>query len=114
MEPLIGMFNLSATAHVTARSILRVHCISMGFGWALSFCLPNALRAAGDARYVMYVASISMWVVRVCSSYLFSFALGFGPLGVWLGMGADFVVRGVFYLLRWLGGKWQEKRVIGE
>jgi len=112
MEPLVSLFQLSSTAHETAKSILRVHCISMGFGWAMSFCLPNALRAAGDARYVMIAATISMWAVRVCSSYLFAFTLGFGPLGVWLGMGADFFVRGLSYFLRWISGKWQEKRVI--
>ena len=112
MEPLVSLFTLSPEAHETAKSILRVHCISMAFGWAMSFALPNALRAAGDARYVMIAASLSMWIVRVCSSYLFSFTLGFGPLGVWLAMGADFFVRGTCYLTRWLGGKWQGKQVI--
>jgi Na+-driven multidrug efflux pump len=86
----------------------------MALGWALSFALPNALRAAGDARYVMIAASISMWTVRVCASYLFTFTLGLGPLGVWLAMGADFMVRGASYFLRWIRGKWQEKRVITE
>jgi putative MATE family efflux protein len=112
MEPLVSMFNLSPEAHALVKSILRIHCISLGLGWALSFSLPNALRAAGDARYVMIVATISMWTVRVCASYFFSFTLKLGPLGVWLAMGADFVVRGTSYLLRWLSGKWQAKRVI--
>jgi putative MATE family efflux protein len=112
MEPLVGLFNLSPQAHEMAKSFLRVHCISMALGWAMSFAIPNALRAAGDARYVMFVAAISMWTVRVCASYLFTFALGLGPLGVWLAMGADFFVRGVSYLQRWIRGKWQEKRVI--
>jgi putative MATE family efflux protein len=111
MEPLIGLFNLSPEAHVMTRSILRVHCISMGLGWAMSFVLPNALRAAGDARYVMMIAAVSMWAVRVCSSYFFAFVVGLGPLGVWVAMGADFFVRGFCYFMRWHRGKWQEKRV---
>jgi Na+-driven multidrug efflux pump len=112
MEPLVGLFHLSLKAHDMAKSFLRVHCFSMALGWSMSFVLPNALRAAGDARYVMIVAVISMWTVRVCASYLFAFVLGLGPLGVWLAMGADFFVRGTSYCLRWLSGKWQEKRVI--
>jgi len=112
MEPLVSLFSLSPSAHDLAKSILRIHCISMAIGWGMSFALPNALRAAGDARYVMIAATISMWTVRVCASYLFSFTLGFGPLGVWLAMGADFMVRGIFYFTRWASGKWQEKRVI--
>jgi putative MATE family efflux protein len=112
MEPLISMFSLSAEAHNLAKSFLRIHCISMALGWPMSFAMPNALRAAGDARFVMMASSISMWVIRVCAAYLFTFNLGIGPLGVWLAMGADFMVRGTSFALRWRSGKWQEKRVI--
>jgi len=112
MEPLVGLFNLSPEAQKLAMSFLRIHCISMALGWSMSFILPNALRAAGDARYVMIVAVVSMWTVRVSAAYLFVFVLGMGPLGVWAAMGSDFAVRGVCYFLRWIGGKWQDKRVI--
>ena len=112
MEQLVSLFNLSPEAHELAMSFLRIHCISMALGWSMSFILPSALRAAGDARYVMIIAIISMWTVRVSAAYFFVFALGLGPLGVWIAMGADFAVRGVSYFLRWIRGKWQEKRVI--
>ncbi|MDR1108457.1 MAG: MATE family efflux transporter [Spirochaetaceae bacterium] len=114
MEPLISLFSLSPEAHDMAKLFLRVHCISMAIGWPVSFALPNALRAAGDARYVMITASVSMWTVRVSAAYLLAYPLGVGPLGVWLAMGADFISRGACYLSRWLGGKWQTKRVIDE
>ncbi|MDR0377958.1 MAG: MATE family efflux transporter [Spirochaetaceae bacterium] len=112
MEQVINIFNLSEEAHDLAKSFLRVHCISMTIGWALSFGLPNALRAAGDARYVMIVASVSMWTVRVSAAYLLSYVFGVGPLSVWLAMGGDFIVRGTCYLIRWIGGKWEKQRVI--
>jgi len=114
MDPMISLFNLSPEAHKLAKSFLRVHCISMAFGWGMSFALPNALRAAGDARYVMIAATISMWTVRVSAAYLFTFVLGIGPLGVWLAMGADFVLRGILYGTRWARGAWQGKRVIAD
>jgi Na+-driven multidrug efflux pump len=112
MDPLLSLFSLSPTANEYAKSFLRIHCISMMIGWPMSFALPNALRAAGDARYVMLVASVSMWTVRVSAAYLLSYTLKVGPLGVWLAMGADFISRGSFYLVRWIRGKWQEKKVI--
>jgi putative MATE family efflux protein len=112
MEPLIGLFSLSPEARDLAKSFLRVHCISMAIGWATSFALPNALRAAGDARYVMIAATVSMWTVRVSAAYLLAYTFRMGPLGVWLAMGADFLVRGTCYLTRWLRGTWQTKRVI--
>jgi len=111
-EPLIRLFNLSPEAQKLAKTFLQVHCISMAFGWAMSFALPNALRAAGDVRFVMIAATVSMWTVRVSAAYLFTFALKMGPLGVWIAMGADFVVRGILYGTRWARGSWQGKRVI--
>lgn len=114
MEPLVSLFKLSPQAHDMAKVFLELHCISMAIGWPMSFALPNALRAAGDARYVMIITTISMWTVRVIASYLFTFTLKMGPLGVWLAMGADFIVRGFFFCTRWLGGKWQEKKVIAD
>ncbi|MCL2127810.1 MAG: MATE family efflux transporter, partial [Treponema sp.] len=114
MSPLIALFNLSPEARVMARSFLEVHCISMAVGWSMSFTLPNALRAAGDARFVMIAATISMWTVRVSAAYFITFTLGVGPLGVWLAMGADFLVRGTFYCTRWFRGKWLNKRVIAD
>jgi putative MATE family efflux protein len=112
MDPLVGIFNLSSGAHDLAMSFLKVHCISMAIGWAMSFALPNAPRAAGDARYVMLAASISMWTVRVSAAYLITYVFGLGPVGVWIAMGGDFIVRGTCYFLRWLSGKWQGKKVI--
>jgi putative MATE family efflux protein len=112
LEPLIGLFRLSPAAHDMAKSFLRVHCVSMIIGWIFSFALPNALRAAGDVRYVMWTAAISMFTVRVSFAYLITFAFGLGPLGVWIAMGLDFLVRGTFYLTRWISGKWQKKNVI--
>lgn len=108
----IGFFNLSYDSQESANLFLRVHSITMIVGWTLSFVLPNALRAAGDAKYVMLVAAVSMWLVRVISAYLLSFTFGIGPLGVWLAMAGDFIVRGIFYFLRWRSGRWQNKKVI--
>jgi putative MATE family efflux protein len=114
LEPLVSLFRLSPEAHDMAKSFLQIHCISMAAGWPVSFALPNALRAAGDARFVMIAAAVSMWIVRVSAAYLFTFALGMGPLGVWLAMGADFVVRGALYSFRWVRGRWMEKRVLSD
>ena len=112
MEPIIGIFHLSGEAHRYAKIFLQVHCVSMVIGLPPSFVLPNALRAAGDARYVMIVATVSMWTIRVSAAYILCYIVKIGPIGVWLAMGGDFVGRGASYILRWRSGKWQNKRVI--
>jgi putative MATE family efflux protein len=112
LDPLISLFRLSPQAHDLAKIYLRIHCISMAIAWATSFALPNALRAAGDSRYVMVVATITMWTIRVGGSYFLTYTLGLGSIGVWLAMGADFLARSIFYVIRWVNGKWQTKTVI--
>jgi putative MATE family efflux protein len=114
MEQIVSLFRLSPEAHDMAKSFLVVHCIAQALFWPLSFALPNAMRAAGDARFCMIVAVVSMWTIRVIAAYLITYALGFGPIGVWYAMGGDFLFRSVCYVRRWRGGRWQEKRVIGD
>jgi len=112
MNQIIGIFNLSTEAHQMCVLFLRVHCITSTLFWCPSFVLPNALKAAGDARYVMIVAACTMWIVRVCIAYILAFPLGLGPLAVWIAMGADFLFRGIFFAKRWLSNRWIEKKVI--
>jgi putative MATE family efflux protein len=114
LEPIVSLFRLSPEAHDLAKSFLTVHCITLALFWPTSFALPNALRAAGDGRFCMIAAVVSMWFVRVSAAYLLAYFFGLGPLGVWFAMGGDFVLRSVFYTLRWRSGKWRTKRVIGD
>jgi putative MATE family efflux protein len=111
-NPLIGIFNLSAEARDFGILFLQIHCLSMILAWPLSFALPNALRAAGDARYVMIVATISMWIIRVSAAYILTYWVGLGPVGVWFAMGGDFIGRGVSYFIRWRSGRWMGQQVI--
>jgi len=112
MNPIIGIFNLSAEAYRLCVIFLRIHLVTSTLFWCPSFVLPNALKAAGDAKYVMVVAASTMWLVRVCSAFLMAFPLGLGPTAVSLAMGADFLFRGIFFTKRWLNGRWMDKRVI--
>ncbi|MCL2319535.1 MAG: MATE family efflux transporter [Treponema sp.] len=109
---LLDLFRLSPEAHAAARSFVTVHCFSMAIGWTFSFALPSALRAAGDARYIMVVGTVSMWLVRVFFAYFLSLILKLGPIGVWFAMGGDFVFRGIFFIFRWKSGRWQKIKVI--
>jgi Na+-driven multidrug efflux pump len=113
-EQVVGLFSLSGEAQDLAGIFLRIHCVSMIFGWPMSFVLPNALRAAGDARYVMIVAAVSMWTIRVSAAYILAYWVGLGPVGVWLAMGGDFIGRGVSYFVRWKSGRWMGQKVIGD
>ena len=79
--------------------------------WSPSFVTPYAMRAAGDVKFSMIVATLTMWLCRVTlATYLIRVA-GFGAMGVWIGMFADWAIRGVIFTIRFKSGKWIHKVV---
>ncbi len=74
--------------------------------WAASFVLPSGFKGARDAKFCMWTAIASMWGCRICCGYLFGIVLGWGVYGVWFGMFADWIIRGLIYFLRLLNGRW--------
>ena len=111
---LVPLFNLTPQACAMAAQVLRVCAVGNILFWPMSFTLPNSLRAAGDAVFTMGVSLCSMFACRVALSYVLacSWGLGLGLLGVWLAMVTDWVVRAVFFLVRYLRGKWKRIKVI--
>ena len=111
---LLGLFGLERTpgAYEVGLQIQHVYCLLSISTWVTSFGLPNVLRAAGDARFTMLVSIISMLVLRVGLSFVLVYAFGMGLLGVWLAMHADWIARGICFVLRFRGRKWLEHRVI--
>ena len=105
------LYNLSDEALALSVKCTRMLLVQTAIFWPLSFTLPNYLRAAGDARYTMTVAMLSMWVCRVALAYLFG-SLGFGLYGTSWAMVIDWYARIVFFARRWLKGGWQDKAVI--
>lgn len=80
--------------------------------WVFAFIPSHGLRAAGDVQFSMLVSSLTMWFCRVALSVFLIRVLHFGPIAVWIGMFADWTIRAVAFSLRFLSGKWLEKKVI--
>jgi Na+-driven multidrug efflux pump len=110
----VPLFDLTPATAAIAIQVLRYCAVFCATIWPTSFTLPNALRAAGDAKFTMVVSMASMWVCRIGMSYLLgaSWGLNMGLLGVWLGMFSDWAVRAVIFLIRFLRGKWKNHQVI--
>lgn len=104
---LLRLYNVSAEAAGYARQIVWMHGIMGILIWPLSFTLPQALRAAGDTRFTMVVSTVSMWTMRVGFGILLGRRLGFGVVGIWMAMFADWGLRIAFFLPRFLGHKWE-------
>ncbi|WP_455814412.1 EmmdR/YeeO family multidrug/toxin efflux MATE transporter [Pseudomonas graminis] len=74
--------------------------------WAASWVLPAGLKGARDARYTMWVSLLSMWGGRIVAGYLLGIVLGFGVVGIWLGMVLDWMIRGWCFWHRMNSGRW--------
>ena len=109
---IVRIFNLSAEATELASNVIRTAMIFSALLWPTAFSLPNFLRAAGDAKYTMLVSMFSMWAFRVAMSYLLAITLNWGIYGVWAGMYIDWLTRSMFFIVRFIRGKWKTKRVI--
>lgn len=109
---VMSLFNLSPEAVIMGRDSLRVACISGIVAWPASFTLPQALRAAGDAKFPMVISIASMGLFRVLFSYILGLWLGMGVVGVWTAMCMDWFARGCIYILRFRSGAWKTKRLI--
>lgn len=109
---ILKIYNLSPQTSETALQLLLFHGIFAMILWPASFTFPNALRAAGDVRYTMCVSILSMWLCRICLSYVYGNLLGLGVLGVWLAMFTDWLFRIVLFVWRYRSNKWTTKRVI--
>ncbi|TCO68308.1 MATE family efflux transporter [Rhodovulum euryhalinum] len=106
--PLIGLFLDPAAPE-------RAAVIALGTGLlaaAALFQLVDAaqvmalglLRGVQDTRVPLAIAAVSYWLVGLPVAYALGFGLGWGGVGVWLGLAAGLAVAGVAMMARfWLG-----------
>ena len=109
---ILKAYNLSDQTAAAATNIIHFHGISAMIIWPLSFALPAAYGAAGDAKACMYTSIVSMWIFRIGFSYLVGKYMGLGVFGVWVAMVIDWVVRAICFIIRYFNGKWKHGAIV--
>ena len=109
---ILKAYNLSDQTAAAATNIIHFHGIRAMIIWPLSFALPAAYRAAGDAKACMYTSIVSMWIFRIGFSYLVGKYMGLGVFGVWVAMVIDWVVRAICFIIRYFNGKWKHGAIV--
>ena len=109
---ILKAYNLSDQTAAAATNIIHFHGISAMIIWPLSFALPAAYRATGDAKACMYTSIVSMWIFRIGFSYLVGKYMGLGVFGVWVAMVIDWVVRAICFVIRYFNGKWKHGAIV--
>lgn len=80
--------------------------------WTMAFVPGYGLRAAGDVKFSMITSCCTMWACRFCLCIFLIRVLGFGPMGVWIGMFADWTVRGILFTWRFHSRRWLKHKII--
>lgn len=106
----IAVPTLLIGAFLGADELARDQVIAVGIGLlamaalfqvvdALQVMALGMLRGVQDTTVPMVMAAISYWVIGMPVSYALAFQLGFGPIGIWVGLVVGLAVACV--LLNW-------------
>lgn len=71
----------------------------------------GCLRGAGDTFYTAVASTISVTLIRTIGSIVGGYVLGFGIVGIWLGVLADQISRFLFASTRFKKGKWTQIKI---
>lgn len=110
-DPILSLFKLTPETTAVALRLLRFYFCIVVTLYPLAFTITPCLRAAGDVRFCLIGAMTGMWLGRILCSHLFV-SFGWGIMGVWVAIVADWFIRIAFYLPRCLSGRWLKKKVI--
>ena len=111
-DNLISLYSsLSPQTVELTKKLVLIHTMCGILLWPAGFVLPNALRAANDVRFTMFVGVGSMIVFRIFFSWILCVQMEWGAIGVWIAMIIDWVCRVAFFVTRMISGKWQTKYI---
>ena len=112
VEQMVGLYrSLTPQTVELAETLVRIHAGCAILMWPVAFVLPNALRAANDVKFTMWVGVGSMIAFRVLGSWILCVQMEMGAIGVWCAMVMDWVCRLTFFITRMVSGKWKSKYI---
>ena len=112
LGPIVSLYNLTPQTRDTTVLLMQWHCVFAALLYTPAFCLPSALRGAGDVAFTMKASIASMWIFRIGGSYLLAAGLHMGVLGVWIAIFLDWGFRAALFFVRFMRGKWKTREVL--
>lgn len=113
MTPIIVRYSaISAPAKELVIWLVLINNVFNSLAYPFAGPLGNGLRAAGDVKFTMWVSITLTIAARLLFSALFGLWLGWGVIGVAVGMSIDLVFRGVVFLWRLRSQQWSRFRLI--
>lgn len=109
-EPVFMIFTRDREILDLIKKVVFVD-VFLEIGRAVNMVMINSLLAAGDTKYPVYCAVISMWFIAVPTGYFFGTVMGLGIAGIWIGFALDEWCRAGAFIVRWKSNAWQKKKL---
>ena len=103
---IVGYSAISPEAKKLVVWLVLINNIFNAVAYPFAGSLGNGLRAAGDVKFTMIVSVTLTIAARLFFSALFGLWLGWGVIGVAIGMSIDLVFRGIIFIWRLKSQKW--------
>ena len=97
---LMGLFTVDLTVVDLGVTLLFVAAIFQIFD-GLQGVLTGALRGIGDTRTPMFLNLAGHWAFGLPLGYTICFVLGYGVVGLWIGLSAGLIVVSLLLLMVW-------------
>jgi putative MATE family efflux protein len=108
--PIVGVFTTAPDVAQHAVTCLRtVSMAFMVFGFGLT--LTSALNGAGDTWTPTWINLACFWSFELPLAYVLALVAGWGPLGVYLAIGAAFVAHATVSVVVFRRGRWKTRTV---
>jgi Na+-driven multidrug efflux pump len=105
-KQVIALYTHDPDMQNTVELLLITVVLAIPFLWTPSFQNAYSLRAAGDVKFTLVVATCCAWGLRVFLSWFFVKVMGFEILFIWIAQYIEWTTRGVIYCIRLASGKW--------
>lgn len=110
-EPLMGMFTNDEDIIRLGANVLLLSIV-LETGRTINIILVNSLRAAGDAKFPLWIGMFTMVGMSLPLGYFFVFQLDMGLAGIWLAIAADEWLRAVIMFFRWRSRAWEQHAIV--
>ena len=109
---IIGHSAISSEAKSLVIWLVLINNIFNALAYPFAGSLGNGLRAAGDVKFTMIVSITLTIAARLFFSAMFGLWLGWGVIGVAIGMSIDLVIRGIIFIRRLNSQKWARFQLV--
>jgi len=107
-EAILGVFTKSSGVMAVARTILVAAAVFQVFD-GLQVVGSGVLRGLGETRIPMFATLVAHWAIGLPIGYVMAFPMGWGVLGIWMGLASGLVAAGAMLLVAWA---WRVRRLL--